>query len=321
MIENYEVNVNSTRKVRGAIFFDTDQGPMLLQELSISQKRLPMLYVLGEELRKRGYERVDSLVENKNGQFFCEDEDGTKYVLKRWFQGKECDPHKESEIMEAVRNMAILHRVMEECDCDKNYTKESLDQEYFRHNRELRKVRSFIRGKNMKGKFELAFLKDFEEMYGWATASLQYLQESDYASLLSESLAEGKLVHGDYNYHNVLMTNGGIATTNFEHFHAGIPVTDFYYFLRKIMEKNAWDVSLGHKMLEAYSRILPLTNAQMEYIAVCISYPEKFWKVANSYYRSSKAWISAKNVEKLEMAILQVQLKKDFLRQIFSFSL
>jgi len=321
MIENYNVNVNSTRKVRGAVLYDTDQGPMLLQELSISQGRLPDLYLLGQELGKQGYTRMDCLVKTKEEQFFCEDESGTKYVLKKWFQGKECDPHKESEIMEAVRNMALLHRVMEECKCNRTYIKEPLDQEYFRHNRELRKIRSFIRSKPMKGKFELIFLKDFEKMYEWADSSYQYLQESDYINLLEQSLKDGKLVHGDYNYHNILMTSAGIATTNFEHFYAGIPVTDFYYFFRKILEKNTWNISLGHKMLETYSRILPLTASQMEYIAVCISYPEKFWKVANSYYRSSKSWISAKSVEKLEVAILQTQLKQDFLRILFSFSI
>ena len=321
MIENYDVNVSGVRKVRGAVLYDTDQGSMLLRELSVSQRRLPVLYSLGQELMKQGYTRMDCLMKTKEDELFCEDEDGIKYVLKKWFQGKECDPHKESDIMEAVRNLALLHRVMEECGCDKTYRKEPLDQEYYRHNRELKKVRAYIRGRSMKGKFEIAFLKEFEEMYEWATSSLQYLQESGYPNLLKQSLQEGQLVHGDYNYHNILITNEGVATTNFEHFYAGIPVTDLYYFLRKIMEKNAWDISLGHKMLDTYSRILPLSTAQMEYIAVCISYPEKFWKVANSYYRSSKSWISSKNMEKLEMAILQVQLKQEFLKNLFSFSI
>ena len=321
MIENYDVNVNSTRKVRGAIFYDTDKGSMLMQELTVSPKRLPFLYSLGQELFRLGYDRMDHLIKTKEGQLYCEDENGAKFVLKNWFSGKECDPHRETEIMEAVRNMALLHRTMEDCECDKTFTKETLEQEYFRHNRELKRVRTFIRNKSVKGKFELAFLKDFEEMYEWATASLHYLKESDYENLLEQSLCEGKMVHGDYNYHNILMTNTGVATTNFEHCYSGIPVTDFYYFLRKIMEKNTWDINLGHKMLETYSRILPLTVAQMEYIAVCISYPEKFWKVANSYYRSNKAWISAKNLEKLETAVLQVQLKQEFLRSLFSFSL
>lgn len=321
MIDNYDVNVNSTRRVRGAIFYDTDKGPMLLRELNVSEKRLPGLYELGLGLEKQGCERTERLIKTKEGNLFCEDEDGKKYILKKWFQGKECDPHKESEIMEGVRNLALLHRAMEDISCDKSYRKESLRKEYFRHNRELKKVRAFVRNKTMKGKFEISFLHNFDAMYEWALAAEKYLDASDYDALLEASIADGKLVHGDYNYHNILMTVAGVATTNFEHFHAGIPVTDLYYFLRKTMEKNAWDISLGHKMLDNYSRILPLTTAQMEYLAVCIAYPEKFWKVANSYYRSSKSWVSAKNLEKLETSILQAYQKQEFLEAIFSFSL
>ena len=103
--------------------------------------------------------------------------------------------------------------------------------------------------------------------------------------------------------------------------YSGIPVTDLYDFLRKIMEKNQWDIGLGHKMLEAYSRILPLSKEELEYLAVCIAYPEKFWKIANSYYRSSKAWLSSKDLEKLEIAVLQTNQKQEFLKEIFGFSL
>lgn len=320
MINKYDVNVNSTRKVRGAIFYDTDQGPLLLKEVNFSEKRIPLLYDLCEELKRHGYERTDGIVKTKEGELYCTDDDGTKYVLKRWFLGKECDHQKENDIMEGVRNLALLHRTMEECEEVSVYEKEPLSQEYFRHNRELKKVRAFIRERPMKGKFELSFLKNFEEMYAWATAAMQKLEASSYQELLSNCVKEKKKAHGDYNYHNILMTNAGIATTNFERFYCGIPVTDLYDFLRKTMEKNQWDLSLGHKMLDTYSRILPLKDEELEYLAVCIAYPEKFWKVANSYYRSSKSWVSSKNVEKLEMAVLQVQKKQEFLRSIFSFS-
>ena len=320
MIDKYDVNVNSTRKVRGAIFYDTDQGPVLLKEIGFSEKKIPILYELCEELQKKGYDRTDGILKTKEGEFFCTDEDGTKYVLKKWFVGRECDHQREAEIMEGVRNLALLHRTMEECEQVSLYEKESLSQEYFRHNRELKKVRAFVRDRPKKGQFELTFLKYFEDMYAWATAALEQLESSDYQELLKNSLRENKKAHGDYNYHNILMTSAGVATTNFEHAYSGIPVTDLYDFLRKTMEKNQWNISLGHKMLDTYNRILPLSSAEMEYLAVCIAYPEKFWKVANSYYRSSKAWVSAKNTEKLEMAILQVQKKQEFLKTVFSFA-
>ena len=48
----------------------------------------------------------------------------------------------------------------------------------------------------------------------------------------------------------------------------------------------------------------------MEYISICIAYPEKFWKAANSYARSKKSWIPAKNIEKLELVIRQTEEKR-----------
>lgn len=320
MIENYDVIVNDTRKVRGAVMYTTDNGPLLLKEIKFSEKRLPVLYDLSKELEKHGYPRTDAIMKTKEGEFYCVFENDTKYILKKWFYGRECDHQKETDIMEGVRNLALLHRTLEECENILVHEREPRNKEYFRHNRELKKVRTFIRERRMKGKFELSFLKHFEEMYQWAQAATELINSSDYEELLHKCIQEGKMAHGDYNYHNILITSSGVATTNFEHVYQGIPVTDLYDFLRKIMEKNQWDISLGHKILDAYSRILPLGEQELEYLAVCIAYPEKFWKIANAYYCSSKAWIPSKNLEKLEMAIFQTKKKENFLKALFSFS-
>ena len=96
---------------------------------------------------------------------------------------------------------------------------------------------------------------------------------------------------------------------------------DLYYFLRKVMEKHGWRERLGDNMLNAYSAIRPLTDSEMEYLKIRLIYPEKFWKIANSYYHSNKAWISTKSIEKLELAIRQTEEEKRFLEDIFSFHL
>ena len=66
------------------------------------------------------------------------------------------------------------------------------------------------------------------------------------------------MIHGEYNYHNIIMTKEGIATTNFEKFRRDIQVEDLYYFLRKVLEKSGWKIRLGDGMLNAYSAIHPL---------------------------------------------------------------
>ena len=75
------------------------------------------------------------------------------------------------------------------------------------------------------------------------------------------------------------------------------------------MEKQGWKERLGDGMLNAYSAISPLGEREMEYLKIRLAYPEKFWKTANAYYRSNKAWISAKSIEKLTTAIAQTRGK------------
>lgn len=327
VLEQYHIDVRSTQRIRGAVLCNTNLGLFLLKELKLSEKRVPMLYKLCMYLNEKGYGMVDGIIKNEEDELVSCSEDGTKYILKKWFDGKECDMKRESDLLEAVRNLAYIHSIMRgEIDWGEGSEKfilagEDQRNEYYRHNRELRKVRTFIRGRVGKGDFELTFLEHFDAMYEWAEMAGKQLEKSGYEKLFRESHERKTITHGDYNYHNVLMTAQGIATTNFDHFHEDVQVSDLYYFLRKTMEKHQWDEKLGSKMLEVYSSVKTLSKEELEYLAICLAYPEKFWKAANSYYRSSKAWMPVKNFEKLEVAIRQTEEKKQFLKTIFSFHL
>ena len=98
-------------------------------------------------------------------------------------------------------------------------------------------------------------------------------------------------------------------------------VQDLYYFLRKVMEKYHWKETVGRSILEMYGRIRPLTEQEMEFLALKLAFPEKFWKTADAYYQSNKVWIPEKSVEKLQVAIRQTDEKMCFLEKIFAFLL
>lgn len=327
VLEQYEIDIKSTRKTRGAILCEAKQGIYLLKELEGSKKRLPILYQLCTYLEEEGYTFTDKLVKNKEEEYVSISKEGIPYILKQWFYGKECDVQKESDMIAAVENLARLHvllrgeKIGEDIQDSMFPQGEDLRRIYNRHNREMKKVRMFIRAKVGKGAFELKYLKHFDEVYEWAQCASDMLEKSDYEELLKKSLENQLLVHGDYNYHNVLMLVNGIATTNFEHFRKDVQLVDFYYLLRKTMEKHEWNWKLGDEMLNTYSKIIPLEEKDLEFLSICIAYPEKFWKAANAYYSSRKAWIPVKTLEKLELAIEQTEAKKQFLNTIFSFHL
>lgn len=321
VLEQYPIETENIRKARGAVLCETKDGLLLLKQASLSQEKADVINKIHKEMKEQYGAQSDGLFANKEGNYVSLSEDGTKYYLKKWYKGRECDVKKTAEILEAARILAKLHRIMRFPEYVGSFRMSDQKDEYRRHNRELKKVRTFIRKRTVKGEFETKFLQCFDEMYQIAVCVERALESSAYDRLKEEALENGCFIHGEYNYHNLLLTSDGMTVVNFEHTVPNIQAVDLCYFLRKVMEKHQWNSKLGAEMLRAYSAVNPLSEEEKEYIALRLSYPEKFWKCANTYYNSNKAWISSKSVEKLNVAIEQTEIKRRFLEEIFSFHL
>lgn len=108
--------------------------------------------------------------------------------------------------------------------------------------------------------------------------------------------------------------NLNMATTNFDKACIGIQITDLYQFLRKVMEKNDWDIDLGSRTIEIYNDILPLSKEEYKLLYILLLYPEKFWKITNFYYNSKKSWVPQRNIQKLIGIQEQGERKAQFLK-------
>ena len=108
VLEKYELEVNSTRRIRGAFYCDTKEGTMLLKETKISERRVPLLYLILNRLEKQGY-LVDTPVFSKEGDLVQNSRDGTRYLMKKWYPGEECNLKREEDIFRAARKLGELH--------------------------------------------------------------------------------------------------------------------------------------------------------------------------------------------------------------------
>lgn len=324
VLEQYDIEVKGTRRVRGAFFCDTQEGTMLLKETKMSGGRALLMYRLLDRLETEYGLKTDTPRFTREGHILSVSADGKTYMLKKWFRGKECDIRQEEDLIRAASELALFHKAAEdggflELDGGMRVPVGKNPLENMRkRNRELKKVRAFVRGRTSKNEFEYLLLESFEEMFIMAEAVLTHMEESSCRQLYQESLELRSLVHGEFNYHNIIMDGQTTALTGFDHFHTGIQVDDLYYFIRKAMEKCRWKLKIGISILEAYERVRALSNMEREYLGLCLWYPEKYWKTAGAYYHSGKAWIPEKCVEKLRMAVRQSEEKNDFLRNAFS---
>lgn len=316
LLEQYDLEVLRTRKGRGAILCETSNGLYIFKEYEGSLEKLNFQNELLKSLKEKGKTPVEQIVPTKEGNLTVTDFDGVVYFLKTYFEGRECNINDEKERLEAVRFLAEIHKDMYVPENTEFYPKSNIILEFEKHNREMKKVKRFLRDKSQKNGFEIYLMQHFDVFYEKALEATENLKEF-YSDLEAEYMdAKGPVCHGDFQYHNLLKTEKGFALVNFEKAVVDYQVRDLYYFMRKLLEKNNWSTALGEEFIYAYNKVFPLCAYDMLQIYYRFAYPEKFWKIVNFYYNNRKVWIPDKTCEKLGKLIRDEEKRQNFLENL-----
>jgi len=324
ILEQYNFEVKNTAKGRGALICDTKKGMLQLKEFRGSTERADFLYKLLEFLYQQGFLAERILPVNEE-QILARDEiEEISYFVKSHFSGKECDVRNREDILSAVKKLAGLHNLTAcydgEIPAFLQKEKDALLREYEKHNRELNKVRNYIRNKRRKNDFELLFMRVYDAYMNQAKEVTEQLKQQLESLDEAEKQQMWGICHGAYNQHNVLFCRGEWVILNFEQMGVDVYVQDLSNFMRKILEKNNWNTGLGIEMITAYDGIRKLLPEELRQVYLCLAYPHKYWKIANHYYNSRKAWISGRDIEKLQKIIEQEEQRRQFLRMLFHFT-
>lgn len=330
LMENYPLEVKQLYRARGAWLCETNKGLKLIRIYKGAPKRLECEMMVKSCLRERGCMYIDQIVANSEGACLTEETEGEAYVLTDWYSGRECNTRDKEEVLTAVVHMAGIHRKM----CDFQYfseesgegqdTKnifyiENMYEETKRRSKELRTIRNYVMHKKQKNDFDRLFMKVYSEFESDGERAKNILMDMDYLNLYEQACQKHCLCHGDYNQHNLLMTREGIALVRFDQMHFELHIYDLYVFMRKVLEKNRWNIGLGVAMVRAYQRVLPMEYREARCLYALMLFPEKFWKISNRYHNSRKSWMSAQNMSKLEKLIREKELKQHFLTALDEF--
>ena len=314
VLKQYALQVRGVRRGRGAWIYETDQGMKSLKEYQGTLKRLEFEDQVLCQLQGFTGLKTDQYIRNREGSLVSTSEDGTRFVLKDWYGDRECSLKDGKEVCEALSSIARLHERLRKIEVLKEWNMGSIlprlaVEDMERHNRELKRARGFIRGKRKKSDFELCVMKSFNAFFEQASEAAQGI-----AGLWKSGEEPRLLCHGDLDQHHVLMGSGYVAVIEYNRMHLGLQMEDLYRFMRKAMEKHGWSLSLGMDMLNAYEKVLPLGEKERKCLYYLFLYPEKYWKQINYYFNANKAWIPARNMDKIIGLEAQEESRRGFLR-------
>lgn len=314
LLGQYDLEIVRTRKGRGSILVDTPKESYVFAEYAGTEEHLAAEHDLLTQLSEYKEVFAETILPTREGTLTVKDNDAVRYFLKTWQEGRECRVEERSDCILAMQQMAVLHNCFEELRVVKGSLPGYLPEtEYQKKNRELRRIRKYLKQKGTKQPFERLLWKVSDSFLEQGETL-----EEEWKNLVSQAeRPAGRLCQGDFQYHNLVFTRRGWFLMNFERCCLDSPVRDLALFLRKSLEKEDWSVSLGQELLETYEKKRPLTKYDRLDLCYRLSYPEKFWKISNFYMNTPKAWIPAKNTRKLERVIAQETNKQTFLKELF----
>ena len=196
------------------------------------------------------------------------------------------------------------------------HKKSTLKADYERHMKELKLTTNYLKNKRNRSEFEQLAYKNISAFRQEAQDAVEMMSSDNLVKRFADVENKGELVHGSYNYHNVLFGNGLTAVTNFDRCKNECQISDLYQFMRKILEKYNWNIELAYKLIDEYDKIKPIADDDLELLSALFSFPEKFWKIINHYFNNNKAWIPQKNYDKLSKVIEQNKYRRQFIAQL-----
>ena len=339
VLNQYDVKIMGCVRGRGGILVSTDKGEKLLMECSKQDKYYLREDCITRAVKENGFENVDTYVRNSDNEIISVlPDEGRKYVLKDMYPGSECNVKNLRDIKASVSTMAKLHIALNAAsrslcfnDSGVRLSRGSIKDTVVRHTRELKMAENYLKNKKRRTEYELTIYRQLGKFYSEARTAVDMLQNSEVEARLEKALDSNELIHGNFNYHNVIIcdkpergsypagsNSSGVMTavTNIEKCRIDCQIWDLYQFMRKILEKYNWDIDLAFKMLDEYDKVKPVEDGELKVLSVLFSFPEKFWKITNYYYNMNKAWVPPKSIEKLENCIAQNGRRLDFLATI-----
>ena len=314
LLEKYPLTLKGFSKGRECYLCDTSLGSFALREYQGSKERAAFLAEMLNHLKENGL-LVEEILYTKEGEVLVTDEEEKNFLLCEYYYGAECDTKNEDDMLTAVKMLAGLHNAASSFVGEMpplfKRNQNSLIEVCERHNREMKQVKNYIRGKKKKNGFEMLFVKQCDTFMEKALQVTEALKKVECSQELYG------FCHGDFNQHSIIFSKKGVALVGLERFTYDLQIRDLANFVRKMMEKNNWDPELGRTLLEAYDKVRPLKEQEKQYLYFYLAYPEKFWKLANHYNNAHKAWLSERNIEKLEKVILQEEKREQFLLLLF----
>jgi spore coat protein I len=302
----YGIRISSIRPCRAGYIFETDQGKKYFRQCQCSENRISYVHDVKQHLIHNGFSTLDLYTLSTDEKPFIEI-DSQFFTMTSFIDGRECEFGDDNDTVMASEALSAMHKASKGNKLKNGLTVQSelgrLPDNLAKRYDEILRMRR--KAERERGAFDYIYLDCVDKFIDIARESLRLINGIEYPRLVKKALTEGNICHHDYSYQNILIDGSTTYVTGFESCGEEIRIYDLVNLIRRKMRKCNWNPQKASMILDAYSKLEPISKDEVIVMKAMLLFPQKFWRVANRYYNSRRSWAQKNFTGMLEEVITE----------------
>ena len=314
--ENFNIEISSISPFRDNYIICNNSSKQLLKKVSMSPERIYFIHNAKEHLIKNNFKCLDRYFLTKNDEPYIKI-NNILYTLTPIIDGIEINFEKWDDVINSSHLLANFHKSSMNFFLPENtYTKNELGKIPMIYKKRLNEIK---RAKKIASKsttkFDYLLLKYIDYFYNMGIDVIDKLIKSKYMELVEKTIKDGSFCHHEFTHNNIINNNGKYFLINFEFCCYELKIYDLCNLVKRKLRKCNWDIQEAKKIIDSYQEKIPLSNDELYIMKLMIMFPQKFWRVINSYYNSKKNLSDKIYISKLNNVIDEIKPIELFLQK------
>ena len=316
LTSSFDIDINNISSFRDSYIIYNSSGKMLLKKVNMSIDRINFIYKAQQHLIQNGFCCIDTFALTKNNDPYIKI-NNSLYTLRKLIDGSEVNFEKPQDIMNSCFLLANFHK------CSTNFVlppdsfkKDDLGKLPFVYKKRLAEIRRVkkIATKN-KTKFDYLLLDYIDYFYNLGNDVIKKIEASNYLNLVDMTRKEGSFCHHEFTHNNIITKNDSYFLINFDFCSYELRIYDLCNLIKRKLRKCNWDIHEAEKIINFYSKKISLSSDELYVMKLMIMFPQKYWRVINTYYNNKKNLSDRIYISKLNDVINEIKPIEDFIKK------
>jgi CotS family spore coat protein len=261
--QEYGIRVTELTPIRTAFRAFSNNGRVLcVKPMNVPRQEVKFVVIVLKHLRKKGYSYSPKVLYTKQGKPWM-NRHGVRYLLTNWIDGHSPDFTHFSHLKKTVKTLAKFHIHAEGLEISNIPEERNLIvhlEENFQFYKSL-----------IQKQVPSEQAKPFVEM---CDTAIYYLQKSGTKKAIQQEVKKKSFVHGDYNYHNLIIdSTEHCQLIDFDNTALQVRMYDLVHLMYRVCPWNGDDAL---RLLEVYDQVRPISQDDLRLFVTLRYIPGSF---------------------------------------------